>query len=209
MLATGARAPCSARVASLSVRSAPPCLSQTFADDGFYIWLYERPASPWAWIWTALIPRGCLAAAAACSGSIAHRLPALSWLSTCAALCSHALCSCCLPPLAVGVVGACLFPLAPNWAKVAVFYLSSGLLFLILGVLLIRSVLALVTWVATGNTVWLLPNLSSEARRRFLAYRHGCPYHFCDARQSPITAWLRSCGCTRGSAGGGLEPRIA
>lgn len=92
--------------------------AMTFADDGFYIWLYERPASPWAWIWTALIP--------------------------------------------LGVVGACLFPLAPNWAKVAVFYLSSGLLFLILGVLLIRSVLALVTWVATGNTVWLLPNLSSE-----------------------------------------------
>lgn len=32
-------------------------LLQTFAEDGFYIWLYERPASPWAWIWTALIPR--------------------------------------------------------------------------------------------------------------------------------------------------------
>lgn len=71
-----------------------------------------------------------------------------------------------LPPAtsAVGVLGACLFPLAPNWAKVAVFYVSSGLLFLILGVLLIRAVLALVTWIATGNTVWLLPNLSSEAR---------------------------------------------
>ncbi|KAL4432440.1 hypothetical protein ABPG77_001739 [Micractinium sp. CCAP 211/92] len=96
----------------------PPEQAMTFAEDGFYIWLYERPASPWAWIWTALIP--------------------------------------------LGVVGACLFPLAPNWAKVAVFYVSSGLLFLILGVLLIRAVLALVTWVATGNTVWLLPNLSSE-----------------------------------------------
>ncbi|KAL4437010.1 hypothetical protein ABPG75_004149 [Micractinium tetrahymenae] len=96
----------------------PPEQAMTFAEDGFYIWLYERPASPWAWVWTALIP--------------------------------------------LVVVGACLFPLAPNWAKVAVFYLSSGLLFLILGVLLIRSVLALVTWVATGNTVWLLPNLSSE-----------------------------------------------
>ena len=30
---------------------------QTFTEDGFYVWLYERPVSPWAYVWTALIPR--------------------------------------------------------------------------------------------------------------------------------------------------------
>lgn len=40
---------------------------------------------------------------------------------------------------AVAVVGACLFPLAPNWAKVGVFYLTAGLLALILGVLALRG----------------------------------------------------------------------
>lgn len=63
---------------------------------------------------------------------------------------------------AVGVLGACLFPLAPNWAKVAVFYLSSGLLILILGLLLLRGTLAAVTWIVSGRTLWLLPNLLSE-----------------------------------------------
>lgn len=62
----------------------------------------------------------------------------------------------------LGVLGACLFPLAPNWAKVAVFYLSSGLLILILGLLLLRGTLAAVTWIVSGRTLWLLPNLLSE-----------------------------------------------
>lgn len=35
----------------------PPDQATAFTDDGFYIWLYERPKSPWAWVWTALIPR--------------------------------------------------------------------------------------------------------------------------------------------------------
>lgn len=43
------------------------------------------------------------------------------------------------PSAAVAVVGACLFPLAPNWAKVGVFYLTAGLLALILGVLALRG----------------------------------------------------------------------
>ena len=42
------------------------------------------------------------------------------------------------PPAAVAVVGCCLFPLAPNWTKVAVFYATAGLLALILGVLALR-----------------------------------------------------------------------
>lgn len=96
----------------------PPNEATTFVEDGFYIWLYERPVSPWAYLWTALIP--------------------------------------------LAVVGACLFPLAPNWAKVGVFYLTAGLLALILGVLALRGVLALATWLVSGRTVWLLPNVMSE-----------------------------------------------
>lgn len=37
-----------------------PANPQTFVEDGFYIWLYERPVSPWAYLWTALIPRALL-----------------------------------------------------------------------------------------------------------------------------------------------------
>lgn len=181
------------------MNSAPP-LPQTFAEDGFYIWLYERPASPWAWVWTALIPRERRAAAP----QLLHlrRAPRAPQLRLQPAACPPACplpCEDCVfsfpsrrgvalphphphphnhphssprPASAVGVVGACLFPLAPNWAKVGVFYLSSGLLFLILGVLLVRAALALVTWIATGNTVWLLPNLSSEASPLSLMCRH-------------------------------------
>ncbi|PRW58596.1 Translocation sec62 [Chlorella sorokiniana] len=96
----------------------PPQEATTFVEEGFYIWMYERPVSPWAYVWTALIP--------------------------------------------LAVVGACLFPLAPNWAKVGVFYLTAGLLALILGVLALRSVVALATWLVSGRTLWLLPNVMSE-----------------------------------------------
>lgn len=64
----------------------------------------------------------------------------------------------------MGVIAACCFPLAPNWVKVWVFYLSAGLLMLILATLALRSAVALATWLASGRTVWLLPNLLSEAR---------------------------------------------
>ena len=70
------------------------------------------------------------------------------------------------PPAAVAVLGACLFPLAPNWAKLGVFYASSGLLMAILALLLLRSVLAVSTVLASGRTLWLLPNLMSEASAR-------------------------------------------
>lgn len=65
----------------------------------------------------------------------------------------------------MAVVGCCLFPLAPDWAKVVVFYASAGLLSLMLGVLALRGALALGSWVLTGRTVWLLPNLMSEVSR--------------------------------------------
>lgn len=67
-------------------------------------------------------------------------------------------------PCAVVVVGACLFPLAPNWVKIGVFYLTAGLLCLILATLALRSALALSSWLLTGRTLWLLPNVLSEVR---------------------------------------------
>lgn len=61
-----------------------------------------------------------------------------------------------------GVLAACMFPLAPPPVKVAVFYLCAGLLVLIVSVLALRSLVAAASWIATGSTVWLLPNLLSE-----------------------------------------------
>lgn len=137
---------------------------QTFVEDGFYIWLYERPVSPWAYVWTALIPRArrlpaasglrasaCLVTGFGCdwlcpciSGTIQlpQLAPCLMHASTQgarhASYARHPLpCTPC-PPAAVAVVGCCLFPLAPNWTKVAVFYATAGLLALILGVLALR-----------------------------------------------------------------------
>ncbi len=115
---------------------------QTFVEDGFYVWTYERPVSPWAYVWTALIPRArrlafVLAIFLLHAWSPAQRAPPAPLWS----LSKRA-----LPPCAaVAVVGACLFPLAPNWAKVGVFYLTAGLLALIMGVLALRG------WVGAGG----------------------------------------------------------
>ena len=71
------------------------------------------------------------------------------------------------PPLpAVGVLAACLFPLAPNWAKLGVVYLSTTLLIAILGTLTLRAAVALASWIACGTALWLLPNLLAEVRQR-------------------------------------------
>ncbi|KAI3433795.1 hypothetical protein D9Q98_003600 [Chlorella vulgaris] len=96
----------------------PPEQASTFAEEGFLVWLYERPTSAWTYVWTALIP--------------------------------------------LVVLGACMFPLAPNWMKVGVFYLSAGLLMFLLGMLLLRGVVAAVTWIASGRTLWLLPTILAE-----------------------------------------------
>jgi translocation protein SEC62 len=63
---------------------------------------------------------------------------------------------------AAGVLAVCLFPMAPNWAKIGVVYVSSTLLTLILGALLLRALVAAASWIGAGRTVWLLPNLLSE-----------------------------------------------
>lgn len=64
--------------------------------------------------------------------------------------------------IAVAVIAACLFPLAPRWVKLGVVYVSGGLLAVLLGLLLVRGVLAGVTWAATGKALWLFPNLMDD-----------------------------------------------
>lgn len=32
-----------------------PCVLQTFSEDGFYAWTYDRPASPYLLLYSALI----------------------------------------------------------------------------------------------------------------------------------------------------------
>ena len=91
---------------------------QTYSEDAFYAWTYDRPASPYLWIGSVLI--------------------------------------------AVVVLGACCFPLAPYSVKLVVVYLSMGLLVTLVGALLVRGALAGVTWMAIGRSFWLLPNVLSE-----------------------------------------------
>jgi hypothetical protein len=55
--------------------------------------------------------------------------------------------------------------------KVGVFYLSAGLLMFLLGMLLLRGVVAAVTWIASGRTLWLLPTILAEVRACLLGGR--------------------------------------
>lgn len=91
---------------------------QTFSDEAFYAWTYDRPVSPYLWMGSALI--------------------------------------------AAAVLAMCLFPLAPYKVKLAVLYLSMGLLTVIMGALVLRAAVAGGTWMATGCSFWLLPNVLSE-----------------------------------------------
>lgn len=96
------------------------CVLQTFSEDVFYAWTYDRPASPYLWLGSVLI--------------------------------------------AVLVLAACLFPLAPYTLKLVVLYTSMGLLMTLVGALLVRGLVAGVTWMAAGRSFWILPNVLSEAR---------------------------------------------
>ena len=64
--------------------------------------------------------------------------------------------------IALAVLAACLFPLAPYQIKIVVVYLSMGLLVTLMGAILIRGAIAGVTWMAVGRSFWLLPNVLSE-----------------------------------------------
>ena len=82
--------------------------------------MYDRPASPYLWLWSAMI--------------------------------------------AVLVLAACLFPLAPYQVKIVVVYLSMGILMTLMGAILLRGAIAGVTWMAVGRSFWVLPNVLSEVQ---------------------------------------------
>ena len=63
---------------------------------------------------------------------------------------------------ALSVILVCLFPIAPYWFKAGVVYLLMALLIVIIAILLVRSLIAAISWIATGRTVWLLPNALAD-----------------------------------------------
>lgn len=63
---------------------------------------------------------------------------------------------------AVGVIMVCLFPVAPYWFKAGVVYFLASLLSVIIFTLAIRAIIAAVSYVGTGRTVWLLPNALAD-----------------------------------------------
>ncbi|GFH11475.1 uncharacterized protein HaLaN_06976 [Haematococcus lacustris] len=65
----------------------------------------------------------------------------------------------------VVVIAACLFPLAPWWARVALVYVLSGLLVLLMGVLVLRYTVFGIVWVLSGSSLWIFPNLMSDQTR--------------------------------------------
>ena len=74
--------------------------------------------------------------------------------------------------IAVIVLAACLFPLAPYKVKLVVVYLSMGVLMVLMGSLLLRGAIAGATWMAIGRSFWLLPNVLSEVRRQCCCCAH-------------------------------------
>lgn len=63
---------------------------------------------------------------------------------------------------AIGVILVCLLPVAPDWVKIGVLYISAAILTVMLGTIAIRLALATATWLATGKAVWLLPNMMAD-----------------------------------------------
>ncbi len=93
------------------------CL-QSFSEEFFYAWTFERPVSPYFYVLSGLV--------------------------------------------LVTIMLFCLFPLAPHPVKLAAVYVSMALIVVILLTLLVRGIVALVTWVALGRSLWLFPHLLSE-----------------------------------------------
>lgn len=62
----------------------------------------------------------------------------------------------------VAVVLCCMFPLAPHPVKLAAVYCSMTLIICILCTLIVRSLIALSTWVVLGRSLWLFPYLLSD-----------------------------------------------
>lgn len=106
------------RLAKWPRKLVPVADATTWTEDAFYPWMYERPTSPWTYVWSGL--------------------------------------------MVVLVIAACCFPLAPYRVKLAVFYGSASLLILIFGTILVRAVVALLTWIPTGTAFWIFPNMLAD-----------------------------------------------
>lgn len=63
---------------------------------------------------------------------------------------------------ALGVLLITLFPMAPSWVKAGVVYTLAAMLTVIFAVLLVRGIVAALTWIASGRTVWILPNALAD-----------------------------------------------
>ena len=64
--------------------------------------------------------------------------------------------------VALIVIAICLFPLAPHWVKLVVFYSSLSLLAFIAVLCVVRLILYGALWTAVGRHMWLFPNLFSD-----------------------------------------------
>mmetsp|Transcript_28913 Transcript_28913/g.73837 ORF Transcript_28913/g.73837 Transcript_28913/m.73837 type:complete len:329 (-) Transcript_28913:168-1154(-) len=60
------------------------------------------------------------------------------------------------------VIAACLFPLAPWWARMALVYFLMSILLVLLGLIVLRYTLFTLVWVASGHALWLFPNMMSD-----------------------------------------------
>jgi len=79
-----------------------------------------------------------------------HQRPASPWLNIMAG------------GAVVLVLAACLFPLAPIWAKKIVFYTSLTILILMCTMMLLRVLVYIVCWTIAGKHIWLLPNILAD-----------------------------------------------
>ena len=91
---------------------------QTFQEEFFYAWTYDRPKSPWYYV-----------------------------------LCGLAF---------LGITLCTMFPLAPRPIKLVALYVSMTLIIVIFSVLIVRGLVAMTTWIPTGRSLWIFPNLLSE-----------------------------------------------
>ena len=64
----------------------------------------------------------------------------------------------------LGITLCTMFPLAPRPIKLVALYVSMTLIIIIFSVLLIRGLVAMTTWIPTGRSLWIFPNLLSEVR---------------------------------------------
>ncbi|CAG9463043.1 unnamed protein product [Pedinophyceae sp. YPF-701] len=59
--------------------------------------------------------------------------------------------------VAVGIMSACLLPIAPMWVKWGVLYLAYGFLGVIFGFVGLRAAIFAVLWIAAGYHLWVMP----------------------------------------------------